>query len=354
MGKDASGEFLSAVIRARKQKYSLRIRGGGSKDFLGKIRDDKILDTTVHQGIITHDPSELVVTVRAGTPLAELNAALAEHGQMLGFEPPAFDSRASVGGAVASGLSGPRRPYAGAVRDFVLGLSCVTGKAKKLRFGGQVIKNVAGYDLSRLMTGAMGTLGILCDISFKVLPLPKAEITIIFGMEFIAAHKLLLAWARKPLPVSATAYHDGILRVRLSGAKAAIDRAHTIMGGDLDNSGAGYWEQLRDYRLPFFTPDGVPLWRISVPPATEWTPPGDFISDWGGALYWLKSDADPQVIFATAQSAGGYAVRFPLGGDGKKPYLSPLPATLMHLHQQLKTAFDPDKVLNPGRMFEEL
>lgn len=353
---DASADLLRAVKQARKEKRALCIRGGGSKDFLGRELNGDVLGTVSHHGITAHDPAELVVTVRAGTPIAALSAALAEHNQMLGFEPPEFGGRATVGGAVASGLSGPRRPYAGSVRDFVLGLTCITGKAQLLRCGGQVIKNVAGYDLSRLMAGAMGTLAVLCEVSFKVLPLPAAERGLAFGVTRDTALQMLAGWARKPLPLSGAAYHDGLLRVRLSGARSAVDAAAAAMGGDNDGDGdVSWWRELREFNLPFFAGGGAPLWRVSLPPASRPRLPGDSLVDWGGAQHWLRSEADAANIFNAAQNAGGHAVRFPLGegGGGGGVYLSPLPPALLQLHKKLKTAFDPDGVLNRGRLCAE-
>ncbi|MDD9799295.1 MAG: glycolate oxidase subunit GlcE [Gammaproteobacteria bacterium] len=353
---DASAELLRAVKQARKEKRALRIRGGGSKDFLGRELNGDVLATVSHHGITAYDPAELVVTVRAGTSVTALSAALAAHRQMLGFEPPEFGGRATVGGTVASGLSGPRRPYAGSARDFVLGLTCITGKAQLLRFGGQVIKNVAGYDLSRLMAGAMGTLAVLCEVSFKVLPLPAAERGLAFSVTQDAALQMLAGWARKPLPLSGAAYHDGLLRIRLSGARSAVDAAAAAMGGDADggDGDVAWWRQLREFDLPFFTAGGAPLWRVSLPPAARPRLPGDSLVDWGGAQHWLRSEAPAANIFNAAQNAGGHAVRFPLDeGESGGVYLSPLPAALLRLHQKLKTAFDPDGVLNRGRLCAE-
>ncbi len=348
---DASADLLRAVKQARKEKRALRIRGGGSKDFLGRELNGDVLSAVSHHGITAYDPAELVVTVRAGTSIAALGAALAAHRQMLGFEPPEFGGRATVGGAVASGLSGPRRPYAGGARDFVLGLTCITGKAQLLRFGGQVIKNVAGYDLSRLMAGALGTLAVLCEVSLKVLPLPAAERGLVFSVTRDAALHMLAGWARKPLPLSGAAHHDGLLRVRLSGARSAVDAAAAALGGDEDD--VSWWQQLREFELPFFTAGGAPLWRVSLPPAARPPLPGDSLVDWGGAQHWLRSEADAADIFTAAQNAGGHAVRFPLGEGGGGVYLSPLPPALLQLHKKLKNAFDPDGILNRGRLCAE-
>ena len=234
------------------RKQPLRIRGGGSKDFYGEAGEGDALDMAPYSGIVAYEPKELVLTVRAGTRLAEVESALAGERQMLPFEPPHFEGVPTIGGAVAAGLSGPRRPYAGAVRDFVLGTRIVNGKGEDLAFGGRVIKNVAGYDVSRLMTGALGTLGVITEISFKVLPRPAAETTLEFELDEAAATLNSNRWAGQPLPLSATAWRDGRLRVRLSGAASAIAAAKAKMGG-VEVEDAGYWRDLRDHRLDFFS-----------------------------------------------------------------------------------------------------
>jgi glycolate oxidase FAD binding subunit len=333
---------------ARKQR--LRLRGGGTKDFYGAVREGETVDLAPYAGIIAYEPKELVLTVRAGTRLTEVEAALAAQRQMLPFEPPHFGAHATIGGAVAAGLSGPRRPYAGSVRDFVLGTRIINGKGEDLSFGGRVIKNVAGYDVSRLMTGALGTLGVLTEISFKVLPRPAAESTLVFELDQAGAIQQANLWAGQPLPLSATAWQDGTLRVRLSGAATAVAAARTRMGGEPIDAG-DYWADLREQRLAFFSGER-PLWRLSVPQTTE--PLADShaqLIEWGGGVRWLAGDVDSLALRSTAERAGGHATLF-RGGDKSIGVFHPLKPALLKIHRRLKDAFDPAGILNAGRMYE--
>ncbi len=337
---------------------ALRIRGGGTKDFYGAPGGaGDALELAGYAGIVAYEPKELVLTVRAGTPLEEVEAALAGERQMLPFEPPHFEAapaasgaRATIGGTVASGLSGPRRPYAGAVRDFVLGTRIVNGKGEDLAFGGRVIKNVAGYDVSRLMVGALGTLGIITEISFKVLPRPAAEATLAFELDEASALVQANRWAGQPLPLSATAWEAGTLRVRLSGAATAVQAAKAKMGGE-EVDAAQYWPRLRDQRLAFFAGDR-PLWRISVPQVAEpFLPEHPQLVEWGGGLRWIRGDLDPLALRSTAERAGGHATLF-RGGDRSVGAFHPLKPALAKIHRRLKHAFDPAGILNPGRMYD--
>jgi glycolate oxidase FAD binding subunit len=304
-----------------------------------------------HTGIVAYDPRELVVTARAGTRLAELEAELAACGQMLAFEPPHFSEQATLGGAVASGLSGPRRAYCGAVRDFVLGCRVLDGNGKQLNFGGQVIKNVAGYDVSRLMVGAWGTLGVLLEVSLKVLPQPRASVTVVQSCTADEALQRVRDLARQPLPLDASCHCDGRLYLRLSGEAAATEAARRRLGGDVLSDADEFWRSLRDHALPFFA--GTPLWRLSLP-ATAAMPPlaGDWLLEWGGALRWLKSDAPVEQVRAAAEQAGGHAMLF--RGGARHDVFHPLPAPLLALHQRLKQSFDPQGLFNPGLMAEAL
>jgi glycolate oxidase FAD binding subunit len=334
------------------ERRPVRIRGGGTKDFYGgPVRDDAVVDMSACSGIVAYEPKELVLTVRAGTPLAEVEAALARERQMLPFEPPHFSPGATIGGAVASGLSGPRRPYAGAVRDFVLGTRIVNGRGEELAFGGRVIKNVAGYDVSRLMAGALGTLGAITEVSFKVLPLPAAEVTLAFAMGEAEAIERANRWAGQPLPLSAAAWEAGTLRVRLSGAPPAIAAARAKMGGEEDGRGAAYWHELREQRLDFFS-GPAPLWRLSVPQTTPPLCAGHAqLVDWGGGVRWIRGTLDAASIREIAQRAGGHATLF-RGGDKSVGVFHPLAPALMKIHRRLKAAFDPAGILNPGRMYD--
>ena len=338
------------------RKAPLRIRGGGTKDFYGADSPGEACDVGAYSGIVAYEPKELVLTVRAGTPLAEVEAALAAERQMLPFEPPHFSpstdaSRATIGGVVATGLSGPRRPYAGAVRDFVLGTRIVNGKGEDLSFGGRVIKNVAGYDVSRLMAGALGTLGVITEISFKVLPRPPVESTLAFELTEADAIVSANQWAGQPLPLSATAWQDGVLRVRLSGAETAVAAARARLGGEEVTGADGYWRDLREHRLPFFAP-GRPLWRLSVPQTAQPLEVGQpQLIEWGGGLRWVSGELDALAVRSTVERAGGHATLF-RGGDKSVGVFHPLKPAIAKIHRRLKAAFDPAGILNPGRMYD--
>lgn len=352
MNHDLTKDIQEKVREAAAAKTPLRIRGGDTKAFYGRTTTGEPVDVHDHRGIASYEPTELVITARAGTPLRDVEATLGKHGQMLAFEPPHFGREATLGGAVASGLSGPSRPYAGALRDFVLGVVCVNGRGKSLRFGGQVMKNVAGYDISRLMAGAMGTLGVLLEISLKVLPRPAKEVTLGLSMDAQKAISTINTWASQPLPISATCHHGEVLRVRLSGSEQGVRSARQKIGGDELPEGNEFWMKLREHRLPGFAND-VPLWRLSVPPAT---PPstlsGRWWLDWGGAQRWLASDLPADTIRQEASKAGGHAVLF-RGGDRTGDVFHPLAPPIAILHRRLKDAFDPEGILNPGRLYKE-
>ena len=347
-------EFVADLCRriavAAAAKAPLRLKGGGTKDFYGGELRGEVVAMGACSGIVAYEPKELVLTVRAGTPLVDVEAALASERQMLPFEPPQFGAGTTIGGAVAAGLSGPRRPYAGAVRDFVLGARIVNGKGEDLAFGGRVIKNVAGYDVSRLMAGALGTLGAITEVSFKVLPRPAAEITLAFEADEATASALANTWAGQPLPISATAWQDAMLRVRLSGAESAVAAARAKLGGEELAGGAQYWRDLRDHRLPFFA-GAQPLWRLSVPQTAAPLALGrPALVEWGGGLRWIAGTLDAAMVRAAAEGAGGHATLF-RGGDKAAGVFHPLGPAILKIHQRLKAAFDPAGILNPGRMY---
>jgi len=343
-------EQFKAQIRA---EQALCIRGAGSKDFYGNPPQGEILDTRAYSGIVAYEPTELYVTAKCGTPLAEIEAALAAQGQSLAFEPPRFSAESTIGGVVASGLSGPRRVSAGALRDFVLGVKLLDGAARELTFGGQVMKNVAGYDVSRVIAGSLGTLGLITEVSLKVLPKPVADATLRFEMSQSAALDKLNRWAGQPLPMVASAWEAGVLTIRLAGARAAVEAAKLKVGvgGTAD---AGYWDTLRDQTADFFKTET--LWRLSVPAtAPELKLPGEQLIEWGGALRWLKSAAPADSIRAATSAVGGSATlyRAPAELKEKVGAFAPLPQPLMALHKNLKAAFDPQGIFNPGRLYKE-
>lgn len=347
---DQSELLAERVREAFAAERPLHIVGGNSKPQLGHAVQGESLSVKKHCGIVDYMPTELVITARAGTALAEVENALAEQGQMLPFEPPQLGSDATLGGTIACGLSGPRRPFAGAARDLVLGVRMINGQGEVLNFGGQVMKNVAGYDVSRLMAGAQGTLGVLLDISLKVLPRPECERTLVQEMDIAGAIETMNRLAGEAVPLTA-ACHDGEkLWLRLSAAETAVDAAAQKIGGEVVIESQQFWLDLKERRLEFFTRTDA-VWRLSLPPATPPLElPGDWLLDWGGAQRWLLTDAVPETVFAAAEKAGGYASCYGAG----ELRLPPLPVGQLSLHQRLKHAFDPKGILNPGRQYVEI
>ena len=353
METDISNALQQAVLTAIAQKTPLQIIGIGSKSFYGRAATGTALSVAGHRGIVSYEPSELVITARAGTPLKEIETLLDQHGQMLAFEPPHFGSEGTLGGAIASGLSGPRRPYAGSARDFVLGVQAVNGKGEVLQFGGTVMKNVAGFDVSRLLTGSLGTLGILLQVSLKVLPKSEAEETLLFECAEAEAIARFNAWAGQSLPLSGAFFESGQLHLRLSGSVAALRAARARLGGENFSESANLWNRLRDQHHHFFLDDS-PLWRLSVPAAA---PPlslqGQCLLDWGGAQRWLKSELPAENIRSVVEKMGGHATLF-RGGDRHDEIFHPLSPAMMAIHQRIKTAFDPHGIFNPGRLYSAL
>jgi len=357
---DSVLEALSAKVREFSDAgRALRPRGGGTKDFYGQVLEGEAFDTRAYAGIVSYEPSELVITARCGTGLAEIEQAMSAHRQMLAFEPPHFGTGATLGGMVAAGLSGPRRPAVGALRDFVLGVRMIDGRGEILSFGGQVMKNVAGYDVSRLMAGSLGTLGLIAEVSLKTAPVPEAEATLRLELPEDKAIEMLNRWAGKPLPVSASAWTDGELGVRLSGAAAAVESARKKIGGEHEDDAraARFWAGVREHTGPFFRgPGGAasPLWRISVSSAAPPLGlPGDRMVEWGGALRWLGSSADARTVREAARRAGGHATLF-RSEDKSAGAFQPLAPALMELHRRLKRELDPQGIFSRGRMYADL
>lgn len=376
-------QLIDAVRAAAASGRTLRLRGGGTKDFWGAPLQGEVLDTRSYAGIISYEPSELVVTARCGTPLAELEAALAEKGQCLAFEPPHLGPGATVGGMVAAGLAGPARASVGSVRDFVLGARMLNGKGEDLTFGGQVMKNVAGYDVSRLLAGSWGTLGIVTEVSLKVLPVAPGEATLMCaGIGQKDALDLLHRWGGQPLPLNASAWvhdttanpGDDYLFVRLRGAVAAVESAVTRMGADAQARGAQVLrmdnqEAMQDWRasgeqtLQFFEPPSgdLCLWRLSVPqtaPVLDLPSignPAQYI-EWQGAQRWLWAPATAATALReAARAAGGHATLFRasvLGGSSDKSVgvSTPQDAVQQRIQRELQKQFDPQGVFATGRL----
>ncbi|WP_421887697.1 glycolate oxidase subunit GlcE [Methylibium sp.] len=364
--------LVERVRAAQADGSALEIAGHGSKAFYGGPRHGEALHTTGLTGISSYEPTELVVSARAGTPIAELEAALAEQGQCLPFEPPRFRigsvAKGTVGGLVAAGLSGPSRASVGAVRDHVLGATLLNGRAEVLSFGGQVMKNVAGYDVSRLLCGSMGVLGIVLEVSLKVLPVQPATATLRFELDEAAALAQLNAWGGQPLPISASAWWSGMLLLRLRGARAAVNAAvdtlltkHRGEGVD-DGMATPFWDGLRDHEDEFFikartaveSNTGAALWRLSVPQtAAPVSLPGEQLIEWGGAQRWWCTAASAATVREAAQRAGGHATLF-RGGDKAAGVFTPLSAPLTRIQRELKREFDPAGVFNRGRLYPDL
>ncbi len=347
------------ILAASAAASPLCIRGGGSKDFYGQPTPGALLDTRPLNGVLSYEPSELFIRVHAGTPLAEVEALLAEKKQCLPFEPPHFNrgqaSVATVGGMVAAGLSGPARASVGGVRDYVLGLSLLNGRGEHLTFGGQVMKNVAGYDVSRLLVGSLGILGVVTEVSLKVLPVPAAESTLRFDVDEAQALTLLNRWAAQPLPINASCWLDGILWLRLRGAEAAVAAAQKSLGGRPVDGADGFWNALREQTLPFFAlKEGEALWRLGVPDTAPPQGLGPTLLEWGGAQRWLKLPVNSaQKVQQASVAHGGHATLF-VAKDKPAGSFTPLPPVLERIHRELKKQFDPAGIFNRGRLYTGL
>ena len=360
---DASAHFVDRVRSAAATGVPLRIRGGGSKNFYAQALEGELLETTALAGIVSYEPSELVITAGAGTPLLELEALLAAHGQCLPFEPPHYSIASTIGGVVASGLSGPARASVGGVRDYVLGVKIINGKGEHLTFGGQVMKNVAGYDVSRLMAGSMGTLGLITEVSLKVLPVAPAEATLRFECSQAQALQWLHAWGGKPLPLNASCWvHDngvGTLYLRLRGAVAAVEAACKTLGGERKDprSAVADWQACRDQQLPWHQArsNAQDLWRLSLPQtAPVLDLPDAPLIEWHGGLRWVCADAAQGTgLRATARAAGGHATLFIAASAGNTwagGRFDALKPPLDRIHKALKHEFDPAGIFNPHRL----
>ena len=365
MADGALDALVEQVRAAAAEGRALRIRGGGTKAFYGEDApaglDEQDLDVRALRGISAYEPSELVVTVRAGTPLAELEAELAHAGQWLPFEPPHFAPGSTVGGMVAAGLAGPARASAGSVRDFVLGATMLNGRAELLSFGGQVMKNVAGYDVSRLLAGSLGLLGVICEVSLKVLPQPVARRTLRLELDEKQALSSLNGWGGQPLPLQASAWWQGTLVLRLAGAQAAVDAAHARIGGEEVEPALAdaFWAGLRDHAYEYFAnadqavQAGSRLWRLGLP--STCAPlglAGSTLIEWGGAQRWLVTDASPETVRAATRAAGGHATVW--RGDKACGAFDALSPALARIHRELRQAFDPQQLFNRGRLVRGL
>lgn len=350
--KDISNELQQQVEQAIANKTALNISAGNTKQFYGREPTGTALNLGEHSGVVNYEPTELVITARAGTPLKEIESLLASENQILGFEPPAFGDAATIGGTIACNFSGPGRAFSGSARDFVLGSKIINGKAEVLHFGGEVMKNVAGYDVSRLMCGAMGTLGALLELSIKVLPKAEADLTLIQELDAEDALKKVHSLARQSLPISATCFDDNTLHIRLSGSNGTVQAARQAIGGDELTSGEDFWQQIKEQQHAFFKSQH-PLWRLSLASNTPLLDlPGKYLYEWNGAQRWLLSDENAELIRDKIAQLGGHAQCF-RNHVNRDHAFHPLNKGLLKIHRELKQAFDPDGIFNPGRMYAE-
>lgn len=355
---DNARAIQQQVMDAYAGNRSLRIQGGGSKDFYGFPVQGELLSTAGHTGIIEYQPTELVISARAGTPLREIENALSEQDQMLGCEPPHFGEHATFGGMIAAGLSGPRRPFAGSVADQVLGCRIMNGRGEIMQFGGKVMKNVAGYDLSRLLVGSLGCLAVILDATVRLVPRPAAECTVGFRIPGAGQAAFINELLTAGFPLSASCHDGKQLTGRFSagvqeiaGIEAQLRQRFDCLAG-VEETGADYWLALREQRSAFFQDNGD-IWRLSLAPDARIDLPGETLYEWNGALRWLQSEALPETVFNTLRDANGSATRFRCRDPSAESLFQPLSPALLNWHRQLKNAFDPMGIFNPGRMYRE-
>lgn len=349
---DHKADIVSQVQEAFHSKQPQCITAGNSKNFYGRKIQGTELSLINHAGITEYEPSELYIKARSGTPLSEIEKIIAAEKQMLPFEPPHFGPTATFGGMTATGLSGPRRVSHGAVRDCILGVEIINGKGEVLQFGGKVMKNVAGYDVSRLMCGAMGTLGVLTSITVRLNPMPVCEKTIAISTNCQEAILKMNELARKPIPITATFYDGSELYIRISGSLSTIDKCTEMIGGDEIDKADLFWTNVREHTHEFFFTE-LPLWRISVPSSTDiLNIEGVYVMEWNGALRWYATDANADAIRDEADRAGGHACLF--RGIDRKDVFHPLAHATRLINLKLKQTFDPAGILNPGKIYAEI
>lgn len=356
---DISLELQNAVKDAISNRSPIYIHGGNSKLFYGNAVEATRLDVSQHTGIINYDPTELCITVRAGTLLSDIEKVLDAENQILPFEPPQYTPNTTIGGAFAAGISGPRRAYTGSARDSILGVKIINGEGEIVTFGGQVMKNVAGYDLSRMMVRSQGTLGVILEVSIRLLPKPKSEMTIcIEGSQRFALH-YFQSIRTQQLPVTATAWFNDQAYLRLSASDQVLDfhlkNVIKNMEASLSEDNLNFWTDIRDHKHHFFGRMDKPLWRLSLAPASEEIKQinDNQLIEWGGAQRWVNTNTPPNIIQSSAISRKGYATLF----HGDIPEVACLPKlekNLMKLHKQLKRNMDPHGIFNPGRMYSGL
>lgn len=356
---DISSALQSSVKDAIDKQTPLFIHGGNSKLFYGNSVDAAPLDVSQHTGIISYDPTELCITVRAGTLLSDIEKILQAENQILPFEPPQYTANTTIGGALAAGISGPRRAYSGSVRDAILGVKIINGEGEIVNFGGQVMKNVAGYDLSRMMVRSQGTLGVILEASIRLLPKSKHEVTLSFNGDQAFALDYFESSRIQQLPITASAWFNEEAYLRLSGSEKSLENTskdlhHSLDAKPIDNT-KEFWADIRDHKHHFFGRTDKPLWRLSLPPASDVIKQmndNQFI-EWGGAQRWVNTNTPANIIQSSANNRNGYATLFQ-GDIPETPCFPILDKTLMKFHKQLKDNMDPHGIFNPGRMYSGL
>jgi glycolate oxidase FAD binding subunit len=351
-GRDLTAEIADRIRAAAADGGSILLRGGGTKlRRFGRHCDATPLDLAEHRGIIDYRPAEMVMTARAGTPIDTLRAAASAARQMLPFDAPSFGGRATLGGTLACNAAGSDRPWRGSVRDAVLGIRLVNGRGEVLRFGGDVIKNVAGYDVSRLQAGALGTLGCITEVSLRLLPLPDAVLALRRSCPREEAIDALRGVAIRPLPLTGAAWYADTLHLRLAGSESALaGLAENLSAYQEDDT--GFWDALREWRLPELA-DETPLWILDVAPATALGPgSAEFLIDWGGARRFTRGADSARAAQALAARGGGHAQGL-WGGDRDAAAVASPPPALLDLIRRTKAALDPQRIFNPGRLYPE-
>jgi glycolate oxidase FAD binding subunit len=359
MDRDDTADLIERVVAASAAGSALRIVGGDTRPAYGRAVAGTALHVSGHCGVLAYDPAELVITARCGTSLADLEALLHAHGQCLPFEPPRFGAASTLGGTIAAGLAGPARVTRGPVRDYVLGARLLTGDGRVLRFGGEVMKNVAGYDVARLLAGSLGILGVILDVSLKVLPM-RPTLTVALACSSRHAIDMLASDAISAASITGSAWWRDRLRVRLEGSAFALNEILHRLDGEIvaDDAASAFWREIRDQAHEFFT-RARNLWRINLPalaPIVQPTGVDDMLIEWHGAQRWY-ADTDADVIAEVAHAGGGFATAFRTSDSGSRTdteVFAPLATPVMALHRALKRSFDPAGILNPGRMYAGL
>lgn len=361
---DVSQQLIDQVKTAIADKTSVRIQGGGTKSGLGRAVDSttQLISTSEHSGVVQYKPVELIMTVRGGTTLAEIDSELAKNKQMLACDPRRFGGQATIAGSLAANQSGHARPWFGSLRDHVLGIKLINGQAEHCRFGGQVMKNVAGYDVARLQAGAMGAFGLISEVSFKVLPKPEMCVSMSLETGASEAIALMNKLSGTSKPITAVSWVDGTVYFRLEGPSKAVEATtkqwqskHGLAILD-DSTASILWESLREHEHDFFagTEKEKSLWKFSVNAAADHiSQDAAWAFDWCGSQRWLVGEFSLEELAEHAYKMGG-EVQLYSGGDRQQELSIPRSAAVKQLMQNLKNSFDPENIFNSGRLYSWL